>query len=89
MALLTDEQVASLRAMPITEKMPCRLQAAMVMASKSRQDLCAELNLSYPVVSDAVRGIVRTMTVARALANYFGCGIDDLFPSKGITVGHV
>lgn len=46
--------------------------------------LSEAIHESQPYISDVVRGRYQTITVAKArkFAEYFGCAIEDLFPSR-------
>jgi len=80
---LTPEQIEALRSVPLGA-MPNRLQVALGMVKARQADIVAETGMSAPNVSDFVNGKYGDMNLetARKFADYFGCAIDDLFPSR-------
>lgn len=58
----------------------------MELAGKSREELAAELGLSYAHVSSVMNGQVPNLPLptARKFATYFSCEVDDIFPPHGV-----
>jgi predicted XRE-type DNA-binding protein len=81
---LTAEQVDALRSVPLVDGLPNKLRIAMGMLKVNQVDIIEGTGFSQPYVSDVVRGKVNRITVenARKFADYFGCAIEDLFPSR-------
>lgn len=79
----TPHQIRELRQGAV-EATGNRLARAMELAELTQAVLADALNLTQPYVSDVVRGRHSTITVENAhkFANYFGCQIEDLFPSR-------
>ncbi len=77
--MLTEQQLAFLRSEPGSN----RVAKAMALAGVTQATVAKALGLTQPYVSDVARGRYRTITVENAwkLAAYFGCRIEDLFPS--------
>jgi transcriptional regulator with XRE-family HTH domain len=61
-----------------------RVAAAMEMAELTQAQLADAIGLTQPYVSDVCRGRFATITVENAhkFAEFFGCAIEDLFPSR-------
>lgn len=80
---LTPRQLKSLRAAPIGSS-GNRLAGAIALADVTQADLARTVGMTQQYVNDVTRGRWQTITVenARRLANYFGCAIEDLFPSR-------
>ena len=87
MRLLTDEQLEALRAVPPNTSN--RVKVAMAITGASQSELVDDTGFTQPYVSDVVRCRFRSITVdnARKFAEFFGCGIEDLFPAR--EQGHV
>lgn len=81
---LTDDQLAALRAAPVSDEMPNRVRVAMALTGATQTDIARDTRLAQAYVSDVERGRYRTVTVdnARRFADYFGCAIEDLFPAR-------
>ena len=77
--MLTEQQFAALR----SELGSNRVAKAMALAGVTQVTLAKALRLTQPYLSDVARGRCRTITVENAwkFAAYFGCRIEDLFPS--------
>ena len=77
--MLTKQQLAMLRAEPGTN----RVAKAIDLASVTQVTVAEALGLPQPYVSDVARRRYKTITVenARKFAQFFGCSIEDLFPS--------
>lgn len=80
---LTAEQLDALRAVPIGS-MPNRLRIALALAKVKQVQVADETGIQPPNLSNLVTGDYKTLTVTTAmkLAEYFGCQIEDLFPSR-------
>lgn len=61
-----------------------RLALALELARLTQAELADAVSLTQPYVSDVARGRHATITVENAhkFASYFGCAIEDLFPSR-------
>ena len=77
--MLTEQQFAALR----SELGSTRVAKAMALAGVAQVTLAKALRLTQPYVSDVARGRYRTTTVENGwkFSAYFGCRIEDLFPS--------
>ena len=77
--MLTLEQLVALRAAPGTN----RVAKAIALAGVTQGAAAAALGFPQPYISDVARRRYRIITVenARKFAHYFGCSIEDLFPS--------
>lgn len=80
---LTAKQLNELRSSPVTET-GNRLGRAIKISGVSLSAIHDETELSVSYISDTARGRYRTITVDNAskLAGFFGCAIEDLFPSR-------
>lgn len=80
---LPEKKLHQLRRTPIGSS-GNRLQAAIDLAEETQTSVAAALSLPYTYVSDTARGRYQTITVEKAhkFADYFGCAIEDLFPSR-------
>lgn len=81
---LTPEQIEALRSVPLVGEMPNRLRVALGMVDAKQTDIVAETGLLASMVSDFVNGKYGDLNLetARKFADFFGCGIDDLFPRR-------
>jgi predicted XRE-type DNA-binding protein len=79
---LSSRQLATLRAVPVSDSMPNRVKAAAAIAAICQQDVVEGTGFAQPYVSDVFRGRYEKITVdnARRFAEFFGCTIEDLFP---------
>lgn len=79
---LTQEQSAALKRMPSDR--PNRLAIAFALTGTRQAEACEVLGLLPSQVSQLVRGDYKSVSVERArqFADFFGCQIEDLFPSK-------
>jgi transcriptional regulator with XRE-family HTH domain len=61
-----------------------RVAKAIELAGVTQLDVKQATGLPQPYISDVARNRYRTITVdnARKFAEYFGCQIEDLFPSR-------
>jgi len=77
--MLTKQQLAMLRTEPGTN----RVARAIDLAGVTQVTVADALGLPQPYVSDVARRRYKTITVenARKFAKFFGCSIEDLFPS--------
>lgn len=80
---LAPRQLKTLRTAPVGDA-GNRLGEAIKLAAISQADLSREIGMSQQYVSDVVSGRYQTITVdnARRFADFFGCAIEDLFPSR-------
>lgn len=80
---LTPEQADALRAVPVGA-MPNRLRIALALAKVRQADVVDETGITSPNLSNLVNGKYTNLHVetARKLSDYFGCSIEDLFPSR-------
>ena len=84
MTQLTPEQIAALRAVPVTEDNPNRLRVAMALVQARGDDLSEQTGINRSHISRIVNGhaVNLELGTARAIAEAFGCAIEDLFPSQ-------
>ncbi len=83
--MLTPEQLDALRALPLAG-MPNKVEIALALVKAKQTDIVD----AYPDALDAtavhrvVKGKYATLDVslARKFAEFFGCTIEDLFPSR-------
>lgn len=82
---LSSDELKALRAVPVSVDKPNRVRAACGILGLSQSDIVAGTQLSRPTVSDIYNFQVSDVkyTTLRALADFFGCAIDDLFPAVG------
>ncbi len=61
-----------------------RVAKAIELAEVTQLDVKEATGLPQPYISDVARNRYQTITVdnARKFAEYFGCAIEDLFPSR-------
>lgn len=61
-----------------------RIARAMELAGLTQAEIASKVELTQPYVSDVARGRHSTITLdnARKFAEFFGCSIEDLFPSR-------
>lgn len=78
---LTHKQLRELRA---TGTVGNRVAKAIELADVNQIEIARSTGLPQPYISDVARNRYQTITVdnAHKLADYFGCAIEDLFPSK-------
>lgn len=64
--------------------MPNRVRVAMALVSASQAELVEFTGFAQPYVSDVIRARFKNITVANAqkFADFFGCAIEDLFPTS-------
>lgn len=79
---LTPQQVKRLRAEPL--RGPNKLRQARELAEVTQVELAAKLRCEQSFISKVeCGGYVRLpLENARVFAHYFGCSIEDLFPSR-------
>lgn len=80
---LTTEQLDALRAVPLGA-MPNKLRIALALTRTKQVDVVEATGFTHPHVSNLVTGDYKSVTVDTAgkLAAFFGCAIEDLFPSR-------
>ena len=63
---------------------PNRVGLAISLAGVTQGAVARAVGLPQPYISDVVRGRYQTITLrnARKFAEYFGCAIEDLFPTE-------
>ena len=78
--MLTERQLAVLRASPPTR----RVATAISLAGVTQVTVAEEIGVTQAYVSDVARDRYSTITVAsaRKFTRFFGCSIDDLFPPR-------
>jgi len=83
MSLLSASQLQELKA-TVTEGN--RLATAIALAAVTQLDIQGATGLPQSYISDVARNRYRTITVenARKFAEFFGCSIEDLFPSREV-----
>lgn len=79
--MLTRKQLADLKAEPLTG--PNKLPVAMRLAKLTQEQLAEKLGTTQPRISKIVVGSYSKFPLenARQLSRFFGCSIEDLFPS--------
>ena len=79
---LTKQQLKTLR--ESDSPVGNRVQFAINLAGETQASVSKAVGLPYTYVSDTARGRYQTITVenARKFADFFGCAIEDLFPSR-------
>lgn len=80
---LTPEQLSAIRLLPLNG-MPNKVRIARAMLQKTQTDVADGTALKFQQVSDIERGAYRDIPLenTRAIADYFGCQIEDLFPAR-------
>ncbi len=80
---LTPKQLKTLRETRIGAA-GNRLQAAIDLAEETQSSVARALDFPISYVSDTARGRHHTMRLDNAyrFAEFFGCAIEDLFPSR-------
>jgi hypothetical protein len=81
--LLTAEQLDVLRRTPL-DGTPNRVRVALALVMAAQSELVEFTQFAQPYVSDVVRGRFKNITVVKAqkFADFFGCRIEDLFPTS-------
>lgn len=61
-----------------------RIATAITLAATTQEEVADATGLTQSYISDVKRGRFTTITLANArkFADFFGCGIDDLFPAR-------
>lgn len=80
---LTVEQVVALRSVPLGS-LPNKVRLARAMLQLKQADVARTIGLTSPQLSDIELGEYKDIPLekTRALAEYFGCTIEDLFPAR-------
>jgi transcriptional regulator with XRE-family HTH domain len=80
---LTPKQLRRLRDTP-SKAGENRVAVAFELAEVTQNTVAAATGLPQPYISDVARNRYQTITVDNAykFAEFFGCQIEDLFPSK-------
>lgn len=81
--MLSDELIKALVNEPVADE-PNRLRRFMGAANVTQPQLEEATGISQPQISAITNGRYRKLNieVARKLAEFFGCAIEDLFPSR-------
>ncbi|MGE3276764.1 MAG: helix-turn-helix transcriptional regulator [Vicinamibacterales bacterium] len=82
--MLESRQLAELRSHQVDDAVPNRLAVAIRLSGVTQRRIADELGMTEPHLSDIKRGKFKSVSLdtARKLAAYFGCAIEDLFPSR-------
>lgn len=82
---LNGDELKALRVMPATAASPNRLRVAMAMLDLTQNDIAQGTSLTQTTISDICnfRVVDVKLSTLHALARFFGCAIDDLFPRVG------
>jgi hypothetical protein len=80
---MTPKQLKELRSRAIP-KTGNRLADAFEITARSQADCVRETRFTAQYVSDMVRGRFQNISIdnARDFSEWFGCAIEDLFPSR-------
>jgi transcriptional regulator with XRE-family HTH domain len=80
---MTQKQLKALRSQPVSES-GNRIVNACAITGKTQMDCSRATGLTPQYVSDMARGRFRNISIdnARKFAEFFGCHIEDLFPSS-------
>lgn len=81
---LTPEQIHALRSVPLAG-MPNKVRLARMMLGLRQAFVANEVGVKAPYLSDIERGEYKDVpleSVLRPLSEFFGCTIEDLFPSR-------
>jgi DNA-binding XRE family transcriptional regulator len=80
---LTAEQVMALRATPLGT-MPNKVALALTMLNVQQGDAAAAMDMPRASLSKIVNGRYEDIQLdtARRVSEFFGCAIEDLFPSR-------
>lgn len=79
---LSGDELKALRVVPVTAASPNRVRVAMAMLDLTQTDVARGTNRSQASISD-ICNFVSTdvkLPTLHALAAFFGCTVDDLFP---------
>jgi plasmid maintenance system antidote protein VapI len=80
---MTPKQLRDLRARPVAST-GNRLAEAFEITERSQVDCVRATKFTAQYVSDMVRGRFQNISLdnAHKFADYFGCAIEDIFPSR-------
>ena len=80
--MLTRKQIARLRASRVPE--PNKVKKAIELAGVTQVQVAAAIEMTQSHVSEIANGNYSRLPndTARAIAEYFGCAIEDLFPAR-------
>lgn len=80
---LTPTKIKQLQRAPV-ESVLNRVALAIELSGETQGAVASALGWTQAYLSNVCRGKFQTITVdnAHKLAEYFGCAIEDLFPSK-------
>lgn len=81
--MLSRDKLKQLRAEPLGAS-PNRVRRARELAELTQVQIAAATGLTQAFISSIENGDYSdvTLTTSRALARFFGCQIEDLFPSR-------
>ncbi|MDP3717139.1 MAG: helix-turn-helix transcriptional regulator [Acidobacteriota bacterium] len=81
-AVLESDQLEALRSS--ANDGPNRVAAAIRLAGLTQRSVAVALDITEPHLSNVCRGHVKDVSLptARKLAEFLGCSIEDLFPSR-------
>jgi transcriptional regulator with XRE-family HTH domain len=84
-AKLTPEQVTALRSVPLGH-LPNKVRIARYMLGLKQGQIASAIGLAVPQLSDIERGDYKDVPLekSRLVAEFFGCPIEDLFPSREV-----
>lgn len=79
---LSADELKALRAVPVSATAPNRLRVAMAMLDLTQTDVARGADRTQASISDIYNFVATDVKLStlRALADFFGCSIDDLFP---------
>jgi plasmid maintenance system antidote protein VapI len=82
--MLESKQRRALVAESVTDDIPNRVAAAIRLVGRTQTAVAVEIGMTEPHLSDICRGAQKSVALetAHKLAEYFGCAIEDLFPSR-------
>jgi predicted XRE-type DNA-binding protein len=80
--MLSTSKLRQLRRAPVAE--PTRLRTAMTLAGVTQTQVAEAVGIAQSQVSEDAAGKFSEISLekARKYATYFGCAIEDLFPSR-------
>lgn len=85
--LLTPEQLETLRSVPLEVlAMSNKVRLAITITGVQQSDIVDATSLSASQVSNAATGRPTIVEVARDIARFFGCAVEDLWPASDAAV---
>ncbi len=81
--MLEPTQIDTLRQTPVPES-GNRVAIAVGLLGKTQREVARDLGMTDAQLSDVCRGRFRDqrLSTAQRFAGYFGCQVEDLFPSR-------